>query len=148
MAAAIKRVLFGKVHLPASLADKLDKSHVERRHAGFDQATSNLALFPKTDPAIDGEACLRDCEGCTANLPAKWRIDEDQVLYGQLKGWERHLVVATGKSDWVRDVSDEKGSVMESIREHNSMINHGVRNLPFPPLPLNGQSSLQYIHRN
>lgn len=27
------------------------------------------------------------------------------------------MLVATGKTDWVRDVQDEKGSVMEAVRE-------------------------------
>ena len=32
-------------------------------------------------------------------------IDEEEELYGHVKGWSTHLIVATGKSDWVRDVA-------------------------------------------
>jgi hypothetical protein len=98
MAAAIKRAIFGKVH---NLTDKLDPSHAERRHAGFNKAASEQELFTKTDPEVDGEECLKDCEGCTVKLPSKWKIEEDDPLFGHIKGWERHLIVATGKSDWV-----------------------------------------------
>ena len=74
-------------------------------------------IFPSTDPAVDGEECLHDCETCTTHLPKRFSIDETDKLYGEINGWSRHLIVATGKSDWVRDVSDEKGSVMEAVGE-------------------------------
>lgn len=32
-----------------------------------------------------------------------------------MTGWSTHLLIATGKSDWVRDIADEKGSVMEAV---------------------------------
>ena len=72
-------------------------------------------LFPKVDPAVDGDDCDHDCDSCTIRYPAKFSIDEDSKLYGQVKGWATHLLVATGKTDWVRDVEDEKGSVMQAI---------------------------------
>lgn len=72
-------------------------------------------LFAKTDPAKDGEECLHDCESCSVRYPRNFKIDEEDVLYGQIKGWSTHAIVGTGKTDWVRDVADEKGSVMEAI---------------------------------
>jgi len=72
-------------------------------------------LFPSVDPAIDGEEYLHDCETCTIQYPKKFSIDETEKLYGRVKGWSTHVVVATGKTDWVRDVEDEKGSVMEAV---------------------------------
>jgi hypothetical protein len=72
-------------------------------------------LFTKVDPAVDGEDCDHDCATCTIKYPSKFSIDEKEELYGLVKGWSTHLLVATGKSDWVRDVEDEKGSVMEAI---------------------------------
>ena len=72
-------------------------------------------LFPKVDPAVDGEDCDHDCASCTIRYPAKFSIDEKEELYGHVKGWATHLLVATGKTDWVRDVEDEKGSVMEAV---------------------------------
>lgn len=72
-------------------------------------------LFPKTNPEIDGDACEHDCESCHVKYPKGFKIDESDDLYGHIKGWSTHALVATGKSDWVRDVADEKGSVMEAI---------------------------------
>lgn len=69
---------------------------------GFAKAPASDQLFPKTNPAVDGEECLRDCESCTIKYPRKWSIDEDEDMYGHVKGWSTHMVVATGKSDWVR----------------------------------------------
>ena len=87
-------------------------------------------LFPKVDPSVDGEDCEHDCESCTVNLPAKWSIDEEQELYGHVKGWSTHLVVATGKTDWTRDVEDEKGSVMEAVVKCGVTPTNGVGGMP------------------
>lgn len=72
---------------------------------GFAKAPAASSLFPKTDPTADGEECLHDCASCTIKYPNKWSIDEDEELYGHVKGWSTHLIVATGKTDWVRDVA-------------------------------------------
>lgn len=67
---------------------------------GFSKAPVDQ-LFPKTNPAVDGEECLRDCETCTIKYPRKWSVDEDENMYGHIKGWSTHMIVATGKADWV-----------------------------------------------
>ncbi|KAF2674083.1 actin patches distal protein [Microthyrium microscopicum] len=82
-------------------------------------------LFTKTDPAIDGEDCTHDCGTCSVHLPNKWSIDEADQLYGHIKGFNRHIIVATGKTDWIRDVGAIKGSVMEAIDSNSSSINNG-----------------------
>ena len=101
------------------------------------QSTANLhefkkvkdvqQLFPKTDPTIDGEECLHDCESCTIHYPKKFSIDEDDKLYGGINAWSTHLIVGTGKTDWVRDVADEKGSVMEAVGKSKIQPSNGVR---------------------
>ena len=85
------------------------------QQSGFSKAANEKQLFPKVDPAVDGEDCDHDCASCSIKYPAKFSIDEKEELYGHVKGWATHLLVATGKSDWVRDVEDEKGSVMEAV---------------------------------
>ncbi|KAG9237712.1 Sucrase/ferredoxin-like-domain-containing protein [Amylocarpus encephaloides] len=75
------------------------------------------ALFPKVDPQIDGDGCDHDCDSCHIKYPKGFKIDEDDKLYGHVKGWATHVLVATGKTDWVRDVADEKGSLMEAIEK-------------------------------
>ncbi|KAL8968379.1 MAG: hypothetical protein Q9197_004921, partial [Variospora fuerteventurae] len=89
---------------------------VPKLRDGFAQAPEG-SLFPKVDPSVDGEDCEHDCESCSIKYPAKFKIDEDEKLYGHVNGWATHMLVATGKTDWVRDVSDEKGSVMEAVRD-------------------------------
>jgi hypothetical protein len=93
---------------------------------GFAKAPEAL-LFPKVDPTVDGEDCDHDCESCEIQYPSKWKIDEDTELYGHVNGWATHMLVATGKADWVRDVADEKGSVMEAVRDCKIEPTNGVR---------------------
>lgn len=82
-------------------------------------------LFPKVAPETDGEDCLRDCDSCTVAYPRNFKVEEHDELYGHVKGWATHVLVATGKSDWVRDVADEKGSVMEAL-DRAEKPNNGV----------------------
>lgn len=89
-------------------------------------------LFPVVDKAVDGEDCDRDCESCSVQYPKNFRIDEDDELYGFVKGWSTHVVVATTKTDWLRDVADEKGSVMQAIANAKGPGN-GVRLHPCRP---------------
>lgn len=92
---------------------------------GFLTAKGTDALFQRTQAEIDGDDCLHDCETCTVHLPRSFKIDESDRLFGEIKGWSRHLVVATGKTDWVRDVADEKESVMEAVEKHNGEVSGG-----------------------
>ncbi|MCJ1388403.1 hypothetical protein MMC18_001250 [Xylographa bjoerkii] len=103
---------------------------------GFAKAPEGT-LFPKVDPAVDGEDCEHDCESCTIHYPAKFSIDEEEKLYGMVKGWATHMLVATGKTDWVRDVEDEKGSVMEAVgkckvQPTNGRLMLSASNMPLP----------------
>ncbi|OAA59544.1 hypothetical protein SPI_05742 [Niveomyces insectorum RCEF 264] len=94
------------------------------------------ALFPATDPAVDGDACAHDCATCTIHYPRAFKIDTTDRLYGFVKGWNSHVLVATGKSDWVRDVTDERGSVMEALKHAepgNGRLMLSASNLPIGP---------------
>lgn len=98
-------------------------------------------LFPATDPAVDGEDCTHDCESCHVSYPRGFKIEENDLLYGHVKGWSTHVIVATGKTDWVRDVEDEKGSVMEAFgaaAKPSNGVSHFVANY---------RSSQPIIHR-
>ncbi|PYH93019.1 hypothetical protein BO71DRAFT_382436 [Aspergillus ellipticus CBS 707.79] len=103
----------------------------------FKQAPSADALFPKTDPSVDGEDCLHDCTSCTVKYPAKFEVDQEDNMYGNINGWSTHVLVATGKTDWVRDVADEAGSVMEAIEKgglepSNGKLKLSASNMPVP----------------
>ena len=92
----------------------------------FTKAQKTEQLFPTTDPTIDGDDCLHDCSSCSVKYPRKFEIDETEELYGHVKGWSTHLIVATGKTDWVRDVADEKGSIMEAVDKGGVSPSNGV----------------------
>lgn len=98
----------------------------------FRTAPSHDQLFTKVDPAVDGEDCLQDCASCTVKYPARFEVDQEDELYGNVNGWATHLLVATGKTDWVRDVADEAGSVMEAVERGGVAPSNGVCLLPFP----------------
>jgi len=103
---------------------------------GFTKAQSPTELFPVTDPAVDGEDCLHDCATCTVHYPNKFSIDEEDELYGFVKGWDTHMVVATGKTDWVRDVTEEKGTVMEAVGKVGFEFENGTLMLSASNMPI------------
>ncbi|KAJ6016274.1 hypothetical protein N7540_010865 [Penicillium herquei] len=109
----------------------------DKAFEGFRSISESAQLFPKPDPAVDGEECLHDCASCTVKYPAKFDVDTTDELYGQVKGWATHMLVATGKSDWVRDVADEAGSIMEAIEKggvepSNGRLKLSASNMPVP----------------
>ncbi|KAK7408918.1 Glycerol-3-phosphate/dihydroxyacetone phosphate acyltransferase [Neonectria punicea] len=93
-------------------------------------------LFAKTDPAVDGDDCLHDCESCSVRYPRSFKIETEDLMYGQIEAWSTHLLVGTGKTDWVRDVVDEKGSVMEAVgkagKPTNGIMKLSAANIPTP----------------
>jgi hypothetical protein len=84
---------------------------------GYSSGVSPAELFAKTDPAIDGDDCLHDCDSCTVQYPKSFKVETNHALYGNIKGWSTHLLVATSKSDWARNVANEKGSIMEAVHK-------------------------------
>lgn len=83
-------------------------------------------IFPKVDPAIDGQDCDHDCETCEIQYPKGFKIDEEEKLYGHVNGFATHMLVATGKTDWVKNVGDEKESVMEAVEDCKIEPSNGV----------------------
>jgi hypothetical protein len=118
-------------NLSYKLSSALSSSEVPtlKKSGEFAKASKTEDLFPVTDPAIDGDDCLHDCSTCSVKYPRKFEIDETEELYGHVKGWSTHLVVATGKTDWVRDVADEKGSIMEAVERGSVQPSNGVSRL-------------------
>jgi hypothetical protein len=119
--------------LSSALSSAPADEPVPRKDGEFAKATKTEQLFPTTDPAVDGDECLHDCSSCTVKYPRKFEIDETEELFGHVKGFNTHLIVATGKTDWVRDVADEKGSIMEAVDKGSTKPSNGVSNLPISP---------------
>jgi hypothetical protein len=121
MTAPLKNLLYKLTPTPSSTA-------VPTKGSGeFTKARTTEELFASTKAEVDGEECLRDCDSCSIKYPRKFPIDENEELFGHVKGWSTHLIVGTGKTDWVRDVADEKGSIMEAVDKGNVKPSNGVR---------------------
>lgn len=76
--------------------------------------------------------CDHDCAACPSTGDGtsgygrafdKIGVDFDSEVYGEVKKFSRHVIVATGETDWIRDVEDIKGSVMEAL---GKMVNKGL----------------------
>lgn len=62
-------------------------------------------LFPKVDPQNDCPDCLKDGADCTLQFPSKVKIETSKPLYGHIKEFHAHVLVATGQTDWKRGSS-------------------------------------------
>lgn len=89
------------------------------------------SIFPLVSKEVDGDNCDRDCEGCPGYGRAfeKIGIETDTELWGETKEYANHIIVATGETDWIRDVGDIKGSVMEALKKKSGMLENGVGTL-------------------
>ncbi|KKK23072.1 hypothetical protein P175DRAFT_0504764 [Aspergillus ochraceoroseus IBT 24754] len=95
-------------------------------------------IFPTVDAEKDGPDCKKDCADCTVQFPSKVKIESSLPLYGHIKEFHTHVLVATGKSDWKEHVENEKGSLMEAFHDNSSKSKHGrmmisASNLNPPP---------------
>ncbi|MCJ1425288.1 hypothetical protein MMC29_003176, partial [Sticta canariensis] len=120
----------------AYLTPTASSDSIVQLHAGFAKAPEGT-LFPKVDPAIDGEDCDHDCASCSIKYPSSFKVEENDKLYGHIGGWATHMLVATGKTDWVRNIEDEKGSVMEAVGKYgkeptNGLLMLSASNMPIP----------------
>ncbi|KAJ5703860.1 hypothetical protein N7493_010998 [Penicillium malachiteum] len=77
-------------------------------------------IFPQVDPKQDGPECLQDCADCTIQFPDKVKVDTIRPLYGHIKEFHSHVLVATGSSDWKEKVENEAGSLMEALDQSSS----------------------------
>ncbi|KAB8231159.1 Altered inheritance of mitochondria protein 32 [Aspergillus alliaceus] len=106
-------------------------------------------IFPSVDPKIDGEDCRQDCADCTVRWPAKVKVDTTLPMYGHIKQFHAHVLVATGKTDWVQKVEHEKGSLMEAFKSDGGKSKNGrvmisASNLspPDEEVPTSGKTSV------
>lgn len=89
--------------------------------------TSDTDYFvPRVDPTRDGADCLKDCADCTTQFPSKVKVENSRPLYGHIKAFNSHVLIATGKSDWKEKVEHEKGSLMEAFDQTSAKSTLGV----------------------
>lgn len=58
--------------------------------------------------------------------PSKVKIDTTLPMYGYIKQFHTHVLVATGKTDWMGKIEQEKGSLMEAFKSEGGKSKHGV----------------------
>jgi len=85
-------------------------------------------LFPTVSKEVDGEDCDHDCDHCPGYGRAfdKIGVETEGELWGGIKGFANHIIVATGETDWIRDVEDISGSVMRELKKNSEMLEQGV----------------------
>jgi len=72
-------------------------------------------------PVSDLDACLACSAPCTDEEQASYpgyipkSIDRELPLAGSVKPYGRHVLVSTGKTDWVHSIDEEEGSVAQGI---------------------------------
>ncbi|KAJ5459971.1 uncharacterized protein N7458_001523 [Penicillium daleae] len=82
-------------------------------------------VFPKVNQDEDGPDCLKDCADCTIQFPAKVKVESSMPLYGHIKEFHSHVLVATGRSDWKEKVGQERGSLMEAFEDSSAKSKRG-----------------------
>ncbi|EER25557.1 hypothetical protein CPC735_066570 [Coccidioides posadasii C735 delta SOWgp] len=82
-------------------------------------------IFPTVDPESDGPDCTRDCADCTIKYPSRFMTEDQRRLYGKVKPFATHVLVATGKSDWVPKVENMQGTLMEAFASTSRQTKQG-----------------------
>ncbi|KAF3923779.1 hypothetical protein AA313_de0204501 [Arthrobotrys entomopaga] len=67
--------------------------------------------------------CDLECHSCTIKYPASFKVEDSADLWQTSDEWATHIIIATGQSDWVRNVDHEKGSMMEAISKAKKPTN-------------------------
>ncbi|KAJ5336251.1 hypothetical protein MYU51_009571 [Penicillium brevicompactum] len=86
------------------------------------RSSANEYIFPQVSPTEDGPDCSKDCADCTIHFPSKVKVETSRPLYGQIKEFHSHVLVATGQSDWKEKVEKESGSLMEAFDSATSEL--------------------------
>lgn len=92
-------------------------AEVEKEDTTFSNRSKDDYIFPMVDPKVDGEDCDKDCSNCTIRYPSWFKINNQRQLYGNIKPFTTHVLVATGKTDWISKVEKERGSLMEAFKQ-------------------------------
>ncbi|BGP52473.1 hypothetical protein JCM8202_000119 [Rhodotorula sphaerocarpa] len=66
------------------------------------------------------EACAACDEPCDADddlaYPSGFDVDMESQMLGEMKPYARQILVSTGKSDWIREVTDDENSIQGLVK--------------------------------
>ncbi|TFK76138.1 hypothetical protein BDN72DRAFT_786551, partial [Pluteus cervinus] len=82
--------------------------------------------------AADCRTCPNPCDEGHEAYPRRFDIDMQTSMLGSVKPYRRQVIISTGKCDWERDVTGEKGSLASyllQVEKHSEA--HEIR--PVPP---------------
>ncbi|KAF4619341.1 hypothetical protein D9613_005563 [Agrocybe pediades] len=65
----------------------------------------------------DCRACADPCDLDHEAYPRRFDVDMDTQMLGSVKAYHRQIVISTGKSDWERDITDDKNSLAAALLE-------------------------------
>ncbi|KAI0677141.1 Sucrase/ferredoxin-like-domain-containing protein [Trametes maxima] len=80
-------------------------------------AQLQAASVPVTDAPCRG--CADPCDEGHDEYP-KFDVDRETEMLGSVKPYARQIVISSGKSDWVREVTDAKGSLAAYVHDLSS----------------------------
>ncbi|KAI0327791.1 hypothetical protein GY45DRAFT_1091228 [Cubamyces sp. BRFM 1775] len=89
------------------------------QNTDIDQTAAQLqsAAIPVSDAPCRG--CADPCDEGHDEYP-KFDVDMETEMLGSVKPYARQIVISTGKSDWVREVTDAKGTLAAYVDELSS----------------------------
>ncbi|CDO71319.1 hypothetical protein BN946_scf184908.g76 [Trametes cinnabarina] len=80
-------------------------------------AQLQAAAVPVSDAPCRG--CADPCDEGHDEYP-KFDVDMESEMLGSVKPYARQIVISTGKTDWVREVTDAKGTLAAYVDELSS----------------------------
>lgn len=88
-----------------------------------------VSLAKDSDPstAIEkivplAECSPDDCDYCDTKYPSSMSIDKDTPLWNNVAVWALQILIATGKNDWVHDVTSVEGSLAAALSKHSRLL--------------------------
>lgn len=83
-----------------------------------DKSNSHVKEISQNFVVADCSSC-GNCES-TEKYPSSVKIDTDIPLWGSVKPWSLQILCATGKTDWVHSVTEEKDTLAMAVDESAS----------------------------
>ncbi|KAI8355613.1 Sucrase/ferredoxin-like-domain-containing protein [Choanephora cucurbitarum] len=104
----------------------------------------NQDLLPPTEFLANPDK--DDCSGCAdpctehKEFPSYLHIEKDFPILGTVKPYGRHILIATGLTDWPKHIDDEPNSLAQAL----SSLIHQNKSLPWKTLMTNASMTSRF----
>jgi len=85
-----------------------------------DPLCRTLRAFDVPLTTAECRACMDPCDLGHEVYPRRFDVDMDTQMLGSVKSYHRQIIISTGKSDWDRDITDDKNSLAAAMTELTS----------------------------